>query len=147
MAGFEPATSSSQNWRDDRTTLHPEYLPQFFCGERGIRTPGTRYRYDSLANCWFQPLTHLSNSFQNWSCKITTIFITTKFIDTFLFVFVFILTEKSIMYSYAFFVLIRIYATKRRSKSYCSCNFNVPKNRLWIISTKFITIILFCSTI
>ena len=32
-----------------------------FCGERGIRTPGKElYPYDSLANCWFQPLTHLS---------------------------------------------------------------------------------------
>ena len=31
-----------------------------FCGEGGIRTPGTLIEYDSLANCWFQPLTHLS---------------------------------------------------------------------------------------
>ena len=29
-------------------------------GERGIRTPGTVHPYGSLANCWFQPLTHLS---------------------------------------------------------------------------------------
>ena len=29
-------------------------------GEGGIRTPGTLIEYDSLANCWFQPLTHLS---------------------------------------------------------------------------------------
>ncbi len=29
-------------------------------GERGIRTPGTVIPYDSLANCWFKPLTHLS---------------------------------------------------------------------------------------
>ena len=26
-------------------------------GRRGIRTPGTRNSYGSLANCWFQPLT------------------------------------------------------------------------------------------
>ena len=32
----------------------------FFGGEGGIRTPGTLIEYDSLANCWFQPLTHLS---------------------------------------------------------------------------------------
>ena len=31
-----------------------------FCGERGIRTPGTVIPYGSLANCWFQPLTHLT---------------------------------------------------------------------------------------
>ena len=29
-------------------------------GRRGIRTPGTRNSYGSLANCWFQPLTHPS---------------------------------------------------------------------------------------
>ncbi len=32
-------------------------------GERGIRTPGTLIEYGSLANCWFQPLTHLSGTF------------------------------------------------------------------------------------
>jgi hypothetical protein len=26
VAGFEPATSSSQTRRDDRATLHPEYI-------------------------------------------------------------------------------------------------------------------------
>ena len=57
IAGFEPATSCSQSRRDNRTTLHPEFS---FGGERGIRTPGTLIEYDSLANCWFQPLTHLS---------------------------------------------------------------------------------------
>ena len=31
-----------------------------FCGERGIRTPGTVIPYVSLANWWFQPLTHLT---------------------------------------------------------------------------------------
>ena len=30
------------------------------CGEDEIRTRGTLIAYDSLANCWFQPLTHLS---------------------------------------------------------------------------------------
>jgi hypothetical protein len=32
----------------------------FFRGERGIRTPGTLIEYDSLANCWIKPLSHLS---------------------------------------------------------------------------------------
>ena len=31
-----------------------------FCGEWGIRTPGTVIPYVSLANWWFQPLTQLS---------------------------------------------------------------------------------------
>ena len=26
VAGFEPATSTSQTWRDNRATLHPEEL-------------------------------------------------------------------------------------------------------------------------
>ena len=33
------------------------------CGERGIRTPGTVNPYVSLANWWFQPLTHPSIGF------------------------------------------------------------------------------------
>ena len=33
------------------------------CGEDEIRTRGTLIAYDSLANCWFQPLTHLSKVF------------------------------------------------------------------------------------
>lgn len=36
------------------------YLRRFFCGERGIRTPGTLIEFGSLANYWFKPLTHLS---------------------------------------------------------------------------------------
>ena len=31
-----------------------------FSGEGGIRTPGTLIGYVSLANWWFQPLTHLT---------------------------------------------------------------------------------------
>ena len=80
---FELGISCSQSRRDDRTTLYPEcrwgHTPRlrrtplkrgqkkdasrtslFFGGEGGIRTPGTLIEYDSLANCWFQPLTHLS---------------------------------------------------------------------------------------
>ena len=37
VAGFEPATSSSQTTRDNRTTLYPDRLS----GERGIRTLDT----------------------------------------------------------------------------------------------------------
>gem|GEM_PF-4994456 len=67
MPRFELGVSCSQSRRDNRTTLHPVGLPlkkrlffEAFCGEGGIRTPGTLIEYDSLANCWFQPLTHLS---------------------------------------------------------------------------------------
>ena len=57
VAGFEPATSCSQSRRDNRATLYPEKfgLQKYtfftitnkktnflFCGEEGIRTPGTR---------------------------------------------------------------------------------------------------------
>ncbi len=61
VAGFEPATSCSQSRRANRTTLYP--VKQYKSGERGIRTPGTLFEYGSLANCWFQPLTHLSVDF------------------------------------------------------------------------------------
>ncbi len=38
------------------------YIPKIFlCGEGGIRTRGTVYPYASLANWWFQPLTHLTS--------------------------------------------------------------------------------------
>ena len=57
VAGFEPATPCSQSRCASRTALCPE---QFSGGEGGIRTPGSLWDYDSLANCWFQPLTHLS---------------------------------------------------------------------------------------
>ena len=40
VAGFEPATSSSQTRRDNRATLHPE-IKGDSCGEEGIRTPDT----------------------------------------------------------------------------------------------------------
>ena len=40
----------------------------FLGGEGGIRTPGTLIEYDSLANCWFQPLTHLSVCFVRPNC-------------------------------------------------------------------------------
>jgi hypothetical protein len=57
VAGFEPATSCSQSRRDNRATLYPEKfglqkytfftitnkkMNFLFCGEEGIRTPGTR---------------------------------------------------------------------------------------------------------
>ena len=34
--------------------------PGLASGERGIRTPGTHYRYNRLAICHFRPLSHLS---------------------------------------------------------------------------------------
>ena len=32
----------------------------FFLRRKGDSNPRYPYEYDSLANCWFQPLTHLS---------------------------------------------------------------------------------------
>ncbi|MFM1893133.1 MAG: hypothetical protein RIQ90_299 [Bacteroidota bacterium] len=86
-AGFEPATSWSQTRRDDRTTLRPEQIIQkYFTFQSFLKrlakvknfepfgfsslptltslrwerdsNPRYSYPYDSLANCWFQPLTH-----------------------------------------------------------------------------------------
>ena len=65
VVGFEPTTPCSQSRCANRAALHPagfEILSANYCGERGIRTPGTRVGYGSLANCWFQPLTHLSGN-------------------------------------------------------------------------------------
>lgn len=47
-------------------------------GEWGIRTPGTVIPYDSLANCWFQPLTHLSWYVLNCVHKSSAFFETYK---------------------------------------------------------------------
>ena len=59
VARFELATSCSQSRRDNRATLYPEKfglqkytfftitnkkMNFLFCGEEGIRTPGTRKR-------------------------------------------------------------------------------------------------------
>ena len=46
-------------WADIRKEVQ-EIENQSLIGERGIRTPGTVIPYGSLANCWFQPLTHLT---------------------------------------------------------------------------------------
>ena len=56
VPGFEPGTPCSQSRCASRTALCPDNRG----GEGGIRTPGSLWDYDSLANCWFQPLTHLS---------------------------------------------------------------------------------------
>ena len=84
IARFELATSCSQSRRDNRTTLYPVFhliVVLLFRGEGGIRTPGTLIEYDSLANCWFQPLTHLSECFRDIrqiaceiGCKSTNFF-------------------------------------------------------------------------
>src|SRR5690606_33237337 len=44
----------------------------FLLRREGDSNPRYTCVYDSLANCWFQPLTHLSGScpsFQKWKCK------------------------------------------------------------------------------
>ena len=61
VARFELATSCSQSRRDDRATLHPEVPLKIQRRERDSN-PRYRYQYVSLANWWFQPLTHLSVS-------------------------------------------------------------------------------------
>ena len=45
----------------------PKHLSILLCGRRGIRTPGTLIEYVSLANWWFQPLTHPSWPNNFWS--------------------------------------------------------------------------------
>ena len=84
VAGFEPATPCSQSRCASRTALCPDKLG----GEGGIRTPGSLWDYDSLANCWFQPLTHLSVRRGFASAKVNIFFIHTTF---FLFFFIFLL--------------------------------------------------------
>ncbi len=47
VAGFEPATSCSQSRRDDRATLHPEYLHLILlAGEKNLRL--SRPRRDAM---------------------------------------------------------------------------------------------------
>lgn len=59
VAGFEPAALCSQSRYANRTALHPESLVAVRAGfEPAVRVS----TYDSLANCWFQPLTHLTSS-------------------------------------------------------------------------------------
>ena len=55
VAGFEPATSSSQTTRDNRTTLYPDKPKR---RERDSN-PRYRYQYNTLAGCRFQPLSNL----------------------------------------------------------------------------------------
>ena len=100
VAGFEPAASTSQTWRDNRATLHPvTYLlyctmsmkPKFkifgYLAERqGFEPWVPLLGYDDLANRSFRPLRHLSFAikiikiasanviFKKHSCKLKTTF-------------------------------------------------------------------------
>ena len=68
---FDPATfpDCKRQGRENRTGSIPkirDYTP--FAERGGFEPPVPFNRYGSLANCWFQPLTHLSSSniiFQN----------------------------------------------------------------------------------
>ena len=89
VPGFEPGTPWSQTRCANRAALHPEiqalileplysFLKRsanvtnglkkqihFFSAPRNVEEPGFEpgeplTQFDSLANCWFQPLTHLS---------------------------------------------------------------------------------------
>ena len=73
VAGFEPTTSCSQSRRDTGLRYTPNSLSPYLSNsvsvsaERGgFEPPVPITQYDSLANCWFQPLTHLSG----WAQKI-----------------------------------------------------------------------------
>ncbi len=65
-ARFEPATSTSQMWRDNRATLRPEkfLIPgksASLSAERVGFEPTVQFNpYDDLANRSFRPLRHLS---------------------------------------------------------------------------------------
>ena len=39
-------------------------VPILFLRREGDSNPRYSYPYDSLANCWFQPLTHLSKAYK-----------------------------------------------------------------------------------
>ena len=53
MAGFEPAASTSQTWRDNRATLHPERLSvvNLIFAERQGLEPWRQLPVDRLAIC------------------------------------------------------------------------------------------------
>lgn len=60
VAGFEPAAPCSQSRCANRTALHPE---QNTTAVRAGFEPAVRSNtYAGLANRWFQPLTHLTNT-------------------------------------------------------------------------------------
>ena len=58
--GFEPSTPCSQSRCASRTAPYPDFKVPAEKG--GFEPPVPLAGYDSLANCWFQPLTHLSRS-------------------------------------------------------------------------------------
>ena len=60
-----------------RTALRPENELKNWWRREGDSNPRYSIPYDSLANCWFQPLTHLSNCADKssafyCSCKLLT---------------------------------------------------------------------------
>ena len=81
VAGFEPTTSTSQMWRDTGLRYTPnwcflfnifsKYGLQYFAESGGFEPPVQFNPYDSLANCWFQPLTQLSEYFKAWKISYT----------------------------------------------------------------------------
>jgi hypothetical protein len=77
VARFELATFCSQSRRDDRATLHPEVLFNVSQRERDSN-PRYRYQYVSLANWWFQPLTHPSISLKR-NANICLFYFLTKY--------------------------------------------------------------------
>jgi hypothetical protein len=66
-AGIEPATCCLEG----SCSIQLSYETLFCCAERGGFEPPVQFNpYDSLANCWFQPLTHLSVGFSEKEVQI-----------------------------------------------------------------------------
>jgi hypothetical protein len=60
----DPTGTRTPNRQLRRLMLYPVELSdlQYFYAEKGGFEPPVRFKaYDSLANCWFKPLTHLSS--------------------------------------------------------------------------------------
>ena len=78
VTGFEPATLCSQSRCATGLRYAPKHLQNSWRRE-GDSNPRYSIPYDSLANCWFQPLTHLSNCADKssafyYSCKLLACF-------------------------------------------------------------------------
>ena len=81
--GFEPSTPCSQSRCASRTAPYPEVCLTL-AEKGGFEPPVPLAEYDSLANCWFQPLTHLSKVLRSECvCKSTPFFITSKLFCSF----------------------------------------------------------------
>ena len=79
IAGFEPATSCSQSRRDNRTTLHPEFLLWRRKGDSNPRYPNRVRQFSKL----LVSATHPSLRDQFRVAKVLIFFNMTKYLYTF----------------------------------------------------------------